>query len=265
VSTGQAPGWYADPQDVSRLRWWDGHRWTPHTHHTAPLHVAPPRPALPRRWGTMSVLTQVALVGIALVTAYSIWVDRQVLAHREELRMRPDTVTAADADRIQTLLVSTVLASAWMLVTGVLFISWLYTAHRSNRMDPTVLKQDSGWAIGSWFVPVMNFWQPFLMVTDVRRGALGDPRARPALSQGWWWGLFAGSYVLSWGGQLRAAVETSVSSSTTMWGYSDVTATAAETHQWAGLVSLAAALMAVVVVRDLTRLVLAPPPARASA
>lgn len=32
-------GWYPDPQDAERLRWWDGDAWTPHTH---PLPSAPP-------------------------------------------------------------------------------------------------------------------------------------------------------------------------------------------------------------------------------
>ena len=27
-----AQGWYPDPNDASRLRWWDGSAWTDHTH-----------------------------------------------------------------------------------------------------------------------------------------------------------------------------------------------------------------------------------------
>lgn len=37
-------GWYADPQDSERLRFWDGHTWT---EHTAPAHLPPP-PSMPR-------------------------------------------------------------------------------------------------------------------------------------------------------------------------------------------------------------------------
>lgn len=36
------PGWYPDPQDPSRLRWWDGRAWTAQT---AARPVAPPAPA----------------------------------------------------------------------------------------------------------------------------------------------------------------------------------------------------------------------------
>ena len=32
VAAGPAPGWFPDPQGEARLRWWDGSRWTDHTH-----------------------------------------------------------------------------------------------------------------------------------------------------------------------------------------------------------------------------------------
>ena len=36
------PGWYADPQDPARLRWWDGFTWTAQTvpHPAAPTAAA---------------------------------------------------------------------------------------------------------------------------------------------------------------------------------------------------------------------------------
>jgi hypothetical protein len=27
-----APGWYADPTELCRWRWWDGQRWSAHTY-----------------------------------------------------------------------------------------------------------------------------------------------------------------------------------------------------------------------------------------
>jgi hypothetical protein len=47
------PGWYVDPQDASRLRWWDGFAWTaqvaarPYVPPTAPAHTPSPAPVLP--------------------------------------------------------------------------------------------------------------------------------------------------------------------------------------------------------------------------
>ncbi|MCU1414144.1 MAG: hypothetical protein JWN80_1484 [Microbacteriaceae bacterium] len=38
-----AAGWYADYEDASRLRWWDGTQWTDHVSDPAASYVAPPR------------------------------------------------------------------------------------------------------------------------------------------------------------------------------------------------------------------------------
>ncbi len=32
TTNGVAPGWYADPQDATRYRWFDGQQWTEHVH-----------------------------------------------------------------------------------------------------------------------------------------------------------------------------------------------------------------------------------------
>ena len=39
-----ASGWYPDPADAQRVRWWDGSRWT---EHTQPIESAPTPPYVP--------------------------------------------------------------------------------------------------------------------------------------------------------------------------------------------------------------------------
>jgi len=43
-ASGQNPaqGWYTDPHDASKLRWWDGTGWTDHTHPPADEAAAQP-------------------------------------------------------------------------------------------------------------------------------------------------------------------------------------------------------------------------------
>ncbi len=42
------PGWYPDPSDESRQRYWDGDRWTTHTGTESPSKVVPPDDARER-------------------------------------------------------------------------------------------------------------------------------------------------------------------------------------------------------------------------
>jgi len=48
-ASGQNPaqGWYTDPHDASKLRWWDGTGWTDHTHPPAGEAAAQPAAAEP--------------------------------------------------------------------------------------------------------------------------------------------------------------------------------------------------------------------------
>ena len=75
------------------------------------------------------------------------------------------------------------------LVTAGLFITWLFRAHRSDRMYRAQLQHASGWAIGGWFVPILNLWRPAQMVLDVRRGASDTGWSPTALVLSWWWFL----------------------------------------------------------------------------
>lgn len=246
-------GWFADPQDGQRLRWWDGSAWTEHTHPlVGPHHGAP---ALKPSWFRLAVVLQVALGVSLLASAFTLYVDLETLAFVEEIRLRPDTVTLADAARIDSLTVWTTIEIVAYLATGVLFIVWLHTVHSSERMDRSVLEHGSGWAIGGWFVPVLSLWRPFQMVTDVRRGASGDHNASATLAQGWWWGMWVANSLLS---IVVAALYDTASTAPDGPEYADALAQAASWERWCCLVGIIGAVLAVVVVRQVTRLVREP-------
>jgi len=138
------------------------------------------------------------------------------------------------------------------LVAGVLFIVWLYTLHCSDRMNRPVLEHKSGWAIGGWFVPILNLWRPFQMVNDVRRGATGPPGVGATNTQGWWWGLWIASTALT--GVVNTLYNRAFS---TPEGpeYVDALETAASWERYSSVVNIAAAVLAILVVRQITALV----------
>lgn len=177
------------------LRWWDGAGWTMHTHDPAASTTAH-HPPLPRWWGGLTVALQLGFLLSLAMSLYVIYVDQEILAFVEELRLRPDTVVEADGARIDRLMTWSSLEALPWLGTAVLFIVWSYTLHHSSRMDRSVLRHGSGWAIGGWFVPFLSLWRPFQMVLDLRRGATGDADLPTTRTLGWWWATFLTSYVV---------------------------------------------------------------------
>lgn len=59
-------GWYPDPSDISRQRYYDGKQWTEHYANYAPLPPAPPQPP-PKKTNDTRVLLAVAGCIVALV------------------------------------------------------------------------------------------------------------------------------------------------------------------------------------------------------
>lgn len=86
-----------------------------------------------------------------------------------------------------------------MLVTGVVFINWMWHAEDQARTaQPRVAARfRRGWLIIGWFVPIANWIIPKLIVNDLwqRPPAVGEhetprpDRRVPATFQ-WWWGLW---------------------------------------------------------------------------
>lgn len=184
-----APGWYVDPSGVAPFRFWDGARWT---RHTSPVVPDPGRPAAQagpppsHRWYTLSTVVQVALA-VVIVTQV-VTIAGQVHLHRlaaawPEIPLSVETLASFNAVRFAAFAQLGYYAA--VLVTGVLFIVWLYRAHHSRVLDPARLRHGSGWAIGGWFVPVLNLWRPCQMVRDVYRTADASGRDS-ALVLTWW-------------------------------------------------------------------------------
>ena len=77
------------------------------------------------------------------------------------------------------------------IVGAVVFIRWLHRAYQNvDAVAPTERRYGHGWAIGGWFVPLLNFVRPMQVVNDVWRAG-GWPRS--AVIPGLWWAVFIAS------------------------------------------------------------------------
>jgi Domain of unknown function (DUF4328) len=96
-----------------------------------------------------------------------------------------------------------------VLLCAVLFIGWFFQAYKNlRRLGVQNMRFGNGWAIGSWFVPILGMWRPKQMTNDIWRGSERGAEVSngwrlvplPSLVH-WWWGLFLIQGVLVYIGQ----------------------------------------------------------------
>jgi len=144
---------------------------------------------------------------------------------------------------------------AWLVVTlaiGSVFIVWMWRAAKNNEaLGRDHPRLGSAWAIAGLFIPLANLVIPVLVMQDLWRGSAariprGDMRWRIADRSalvGWWWGAWIVSLFGGFGALLGTTDETAkvdalrASDSITLVG---------------GLFGIAAAVLAILVVRRLT-------------
>ncbi|SCF60702.1 MULTISPECIES: DUF4328 domain-containing protein [unclassified Streptomyces] len=82
------------------------------------------------------------------------------------------------------------------LVCGIVFIIWFHSVRRvAGVLGPDRFRTGPGWAIGSWFIPLANFWLPYRIAVSMwgastRLPADGEPYKVSFWPVNLWWGLF---------------------------------------------------------------------------
>lgn len=98
-----------------------------------------------------------------------------------------------------------ILQTGAFLFSGVAWLSWLHRAYASLRLVGTgKSKFTPGWAVGYWFIPVINLLRPYQIVRDlwIRSDRLNadvsvEDAPSPSLV-GSWWLVYIASGVAAW-------------------------------------------------------------------
>lgn len=148
----------------------------------------PPGPLPVRGLGlAVQVLMAVGFVvgAVELVAAWGLarLVDR--------LQNPRNTVTEADADRAdQFQQVAGLLDLLFFVITAVVFLIWFRRLRiNAGWWAPEGQRRSQGWAVGGWFVPIVNFWFPFTIATDILAGSRppgSADRSGQTLLTLWW-------------------------------------------------------------------------------
>jgi hypothetical protein len=80
----------------------------------------------------------------------------------------------------------------------VVFLVWFYRARVNADGRGWPQRRSPGWAIGAWFVPVINLWFPFQIMADIWRAGLpAEARANRLILPGIWWACFLAFYLVA--------------------------------------------------------------------
>ncbi|WP_420121026.1 DUF4328 domain-containing protein [Nakamurella sp.] len=84
-----------------------------------------------------------------------------------------NTVTEAEADRADQFQQTAVLLDlACFVATAIVFLIWFRRLRiNAGWWAPQVQRRSQGWAVGGWFVPVVNLWFPFTIARDILAGS----------------------------------------------------------------------------------------------
>jgi hypothetical protein len=128
-----------------------------------------------------------------------------------------------------------------VIAAAVVFIRWMHAAYRNIYLvAPGERRYSPGWAIGSWFVPIMNLFRPKQMVNDIwRAGGRDAADAQPgALLLGWWLLWVLSSFIVNFAARsyMRADTAEEIKTGTILYLVSDA-------------MSVVCAILAIVIVR----------------
>ncbi|MEV2255846.1 DUF4328 domain-containing protein [Streptomyces sp. NPDC050147] len=207
----------------------------------------------------------VALLGVVIAAdLYSLWAGTVVQGVMEDLlsaryAVGPGPDLVGEAERADTLYaVSGWLQTGALVATCAVFLCWFHRVRvNAEVFEPYIHSKTRGWAVGGWFVPVVNLWFPRRIALDIwdasgersvaldRTMTLGDSSARGThpLINGWWtlWvaNLFVGRWATSayWDAEEADEVDAALSQ-----------------MMFADVMDIAAAVLAILFVRRLTRM-----------
>jgi hypothetical protein len=146
------------------------------------------------QWIIIFLLTGMMMDLIAIGSDYS--QIQLILKVKAGETISPETANAND--RRQQLI--GLLQLLVLLPTSLLFLIWTHRVHRNLLvLGARHLKFTPGWAVGWWFVPIMNWFRPYQVMKEIWKASdpvvgLSDPYSwqtatTPSIMP-WWWALF---------------------------------------------------------------------------
>jgi hypothetical protein len=96
-------------------------------------------------------------------------------------------VSTSNADISDTIVaIAAVLQLVLLIATAILFLRWFKRAYENVDALGGVRRFSPGWAVGSWFVPLLNLWRPKQITNDIWHASSAERESVPAIVNVWW-------------------------------------------------------------------------------
>jgi hypothetical protein len=154
---------------------------------------------------TVVFVIMAVVCGVAVVSDWLEWQLMDRIIAGEEVT---DAEATANDDRQGAI---GLVQLALTIAAAVVFIRWMYGAYRNVELvAPGERRYSPGWAIGSWFVPILNLFRPKQMINDIwRAGGHDAADARPGFLLLSWWLLFLlSSWIVNFAARSYMSAET---------------------------------------------------------
>ncbi len=203
---GPPPGWYPDPTGAKAWRWWDGQGWTGYASDPSaprtPGYAGPEADALTTSgglypgtsvhdrfaaevnagpWARLALVTYLAALAVGLLVAWAESSHVRELFHEIHVQLQTGVAQNSLAQQSDvngyTFVNLVVLAPFYIL-----FLRWQFQAAKTARGLFIHAKRSAGLGVGSWFIPVVNFWFPYQSIRDCLPP--GDP-GRTVVARMW--------------------------------------------------------------------------------
>jgi len=172
---------------------------------TMPSDVPFVSPANSARWAKALLVANVILCFAAIVSG---WIQVDLISRVADGAVVPAAEAAASDERQKFIGMLQFLIGVGIAAA---FLVWFHRMHNNlPGLGGRELKYSPGWAVGGFFVPILDLVRPFQVMREVWHGSdpaglerdisPGGPAARNALGApplvGWWWGLFVVMWML---------------------------------------------------------------------
>jgi Domain of unknown function (DUF4328) len=143
------------------------------------------------RWAVLFLYTSVGLAAISILSGFLQW---ELLAQMKDgIQVTKAAALANDARHHTISTVRTIM----FVFSAIIFLRWLYAAYGNlELMGRRYSEETPGWAIGYWFIPIVNLVKPYSIVKELwQRSHDGNRRTPDAGSGapaiiGIWWMLY---------------------------------------------------------------------------